>query len=89
MAKFDRTIDALRELLVAKNHDYGSSAFESPLLLPTMKPETGVLVRIGDKIKRLQTLARNSQYVDESFDDTIRDLAGYCILYLACKETDD
>lgn len=85
-------IDALADLLARKGADYGGSAFESPTLAPLLSSKTSILVRMSDKINRLQTLAvRNANWTnyhvkDETFDDTIRDLAGYCILYLAANE---
>ena len=82
-------VDKLRDLLVSKNRDYGASAFESPSLLPGLMPNAAILVRMSDKINRLQTLSHERvtrQVASETFDDTIRDLAGYCILYLAAVE---
>lgn len=84
--KIRREIDKLRDLLISKNRDYGASAFESPSLMPGLTPTAAILVRMSDKINRLQTLSRERitrQVASETFDDTIRDLAGYCILYLA------
>lgn len=87
--KIRREIDKLRDLLISKNVDYGASAFESPSLMPGLTPTAAILVRMSDKINRLQTLAARSGeglVKDETFDDTVRDLAGYCVLYLATKE---
>lgn len=80
---------ALSELLIAKNKDYGDSAFKAPLLAPALDSTSAILVRIGDKFERLQKLAfsRRPAVETESFRDTVKDLAGYCILYLvATKE---
>ena len=80
---------ALSELLIAKNKDYGDSAFKAPLLAPALDATSAILVRIGDKVERLQKLAfsRRPAVETESFRDTVKDLAGYCILYLvATKE---
>ena len=84
-----KEVDNLREMLIQKNHDYGASAFESPCLFPGLNPKIAILIRMSDKINRLQTLSDerfSRQVADETFDDTIRDLAGYCILYLAAVE---
>ncbi len=70
------------ELILKKNKDYGSSVFEAPMLAPNCDMGTGILVRMSDKINRLQQLAKNKAEVAESFDDTIRDLGAYCLLYL-------
>ena len=85
-----RQCNALCELLKRKNADYGDSFFEPPYLLPKMFPQTAALVRLSDKFHRLRTLW-NSVRVDrgertrteESLEDTIRDVAGYCVLLLA------
>jgi hypothetical protein len=47
-----------------------------------------ILVRMSDKIARIRKLSGNTAapLVNESFDDTIRDLGAYCLLYLARPE---
>lgn len=68
-------------LLVArKHHDYGGS-FD--LLLEEIGPAYFV-GRVGDKYHRLKALLVDGKrpLVDESAVDTVRDLAGYCLLYL-------
>lgn len=78
----------LAELLIAKNRDYGDSAFKSPPLAPCLSASAAILVRMGDKIERLETLARKLANDDaiavasETVEDTIADLAGYCVLLL-------
>ena len=61
----------------AKNHDYGNS-FEQSLdkfgLLAS-------LVRMGDKMNRLESLNnKNAEVKDESIKDTLLDLASYSIM---------
>lgn len=72
--------------LIRKNTDYGSSVFDSPLLCPNMPAKSSILVRMSDKIKRLVQLQSNEAMVKESYEDTMRDLAGYAILYLSTPE---
>ena len=66
-------------LLVRKNHDYGNSfgdqlAEDGPIVFK---------VRMKDKISRLRTLlTADAQVKDESIEDTLRDIIGYCILFL-------
>jgi hypothetical protein len=73
----------LRNTLIAKNTDYGDTANSSPLLASTIPPRTAILVRMSDKISRLQNLLKgNPASVAESIDDTMADLAGYAVLYL-------
>lgn len=74
-------------LILRKNADYGSSVWRTPLLAPDTNPGVAIRVRMSDKIHRLQRLlAGNEQEVNESIDDTIRDLGAYCLLYLARGE---
>jgi len=75
------------ETLLRKNKDYGSSAWNSPMLLPELTAGDAILVRMGDKIHRIQTLLKQPPEVaDESLRDTIKDLGGYCLLWLSKPE---
>ena len=78
--------DRLKELLISKNQNYGNSALTPPPLAD-VSAKTAILVRLGDKFKRLQQLTHGEQdKVGESLKDTIQDIAGYCILYLISGE---
>lgn len=66
--------------LLKKNQDYGQSAFKAPVLCPELDPGTGILVRMSDKIERIRQLRLHPATVNESLDDSLADLAGYCIL---------
>tara|TARA_Y100001958_G_C21148751_1_gene485460 strand:+ start:201 stop:458 length:258 start_codon:yes stop_codon:yes gene_type:complete len=59
------------ELFERKNADYGDAFAEYGTI--------GVLVRMGDKIKRLQTIEKNSVTLvcDEKIRDTLIDLHNY------------
>ena len=79
--------DKLVNIYAKKNHDYGDSFNEGC-------NELGVgyaFSRIFDKTKRFQTLAKgilNNNVkieVQETMEDTIMDLANYCVMYLAWK----
>ena len=80
--------DKLVNIYAKKNHDYGDSFNEGC-------NELGVgyaFSRIFDKTKRFQTLAKgimnnnlNIEVQDETIEDTIMDLANYCMMYLAWK----
>lgn len=77
-------------LLLGKNSDYGSTIFKAPRLRPALSPTDCVLIRMSDKIDRLTNLALNGkQEINESFDDTIRDLGAYCLLYLIAKSREE
>lgn len=80
--------DELVDIYAKKNHDYGDSFNEGC-------NELGVAYafsRIFDKTKRFQTLAKGIlnnnvkiEVQDETIEDTIMDLANYCVMYLAWK----
>ena len=78
--------DTLKTVLVRKNTDYGASAFNRPALAPDVKPTTAILVRMSDKISRLNNLQTAEQPNYEAIEDTILDLAGYAILLLVAKQ---
>lgn len=84
-AKIAQTCMAMSRLLLAKNKNYGNSALTAPPLAD-VSIQTGILIRLGDKFKRLQQLTHGEQdKVGESLKDTIQDIAGYCILYLVSE----
>jgi len=64
------------ELFERKNVDYGDAFAEYGTI--------GVLVRMGDKIKRLQTIEKNrvSLVCDEKIRDTLIDLHNYSAMAL-------
>lgn len=59
------------ELFTRKNKDYGDAFADNGVI--------GVLVRMGDKIRRLQSITKNkiSLVDDESLRDTLIDLHNY------------
>jgi hypothetical protein len=79
-------------LLLRKNSDYGSSVWKTPVLCPKTHPKLAILVRMSDKVQRIQSLQEKMadggeiEVLGESFDDTIRDLGAYCLLYLSAPE---
>lgn len=71
--------DKLNELYITKNQDYGDS-FGRGI---AKRGEVSAMTRIEDKIYRLDTLLDKPALVsDESFDDTLFDLANYAIMWL-------
>ena len=84
--KIERQCVGLCNLLKKKNADYGDSFSQPPYLLPKMFPTTAAFVRLSDKFHRLRTLWNQENRkpgTNESLEDTIRDVAGYCVLLLA------
>lgn len=78
-----------QELIGLKNHDYaGYSSQQGPV--DVMKnfrahEEYGIVVRLGDKLKRMENFALSGKLLveDESIFDTAIDVLNYAILYLA------
>jgi len=64
----------ITNLLWRKNQDYGHSWSRQGIC--------GVLVRISDKAHRVAHLLQADALVDESIEDTLRDMVGYSILGL-------
>ena len=84
--KINETCDKLKELLVCKNVAYGNSALTVPPFASTTIEEA-IAVRFGDKITRLKNLIKHSEAsYFENLDDTIRDVAGYAILWIIARE---
>ncbi len=85
--KIQKQCDLLADLLKRKNADYGDSFSERPYLLPNITTNTSAYVRLSDKFHRLRTLLNSEEQdrrvLDESLEDTLRDIAGYCLLLLA------
>lgn len=67
----------LNNMYKIKNADYGDS-FN---ILADKFGETALLIRLNDKILRLETLLKQEAKVTtESFEDTLLDLANYAIM---------
>ncbi len=75
----------LNDLYKQKNHDYGNSFAILRKELPN-----SILVRIYDKYQRLKTLLTGTEQKvkDESIEDTLKDLANYCIMELVERRID-
>ena len=59
--------------LKKKNQDYGNAFVDYNVI--------GILVRMGDKINRIDNLKNNKpEVVDENIDDTFLDLFNYSVL---------
>ncbi|WP_051585995.1 nucleotide modification associated domain-containing protein [Caldanaerobius polysaccharolyticus] len=75
---FNQAVDAvmqeLKELLIAKQHDYGPNNILE-------FGEFGVLVRLNDKVSRLKHLIMDKLTPkNESIEDTWKDIANYAII---------
>lgn len=68
----------IADMLIKKNADYG----DSNLIKHGM---TGIIVRLSDKLARLENLQDKKGQVDETIEDTLKDIAGYAINALRLK----
>ena len=80
--KIKKVCARLEETLLAKNADYGNSFASSRLTNTTTRER--ILIRLDDKFARLASLLERDPAF-ESIEDTILDIAGYCVLFL-CSE---
>ena len=70
--------DQLNDIYSRKNADYGDSFAKVRKEVPN-----AILVRLMDKMERIKTLLLNGerlQVADEKVDDTLLDLANYCLM---------
>ena len=77
--------DSIKTMLLDKNMKYGDSALSPARILSNSSPIEQILVRIDDKLNRIQQ-GKNNITEDE---DVISDLIGYFILLkIAMKRQD-
>jgi hypothetical protein len=75
----DNICNEVKELLKKKNADYDSSFSKLYKKYGTLSS----LIRLEDKINRLENLCNgHNPQINESIDDTLMDIIGYCILTL-------
>lgn len=72
----------VRDLLLKKNHDYGSSFLRPLRVFANADPLEQIRVRMDDKLSRIMNLKGKGALVEE---DTYMDMAGYSILYLVAE----
>ena len=71
----------IAELVEKKNHDYNNS-FDKTLM---EYGPTAYFLRIEDKLSRLKSLVNKEAEVEESIEDTLKDIVGYTLLMLNNK----
>lgn len=84
MDEFQKITEKMHQIYLKKNKDYGSS-FDRQYDKYGM---TSVLIRLSDKLNRLEQITRAGtiEVKDESVDDTLLDLANYAILALIKRQ---
>lgn len=83
--------DSLKKITAVKNADYTGASdssffnFETVEMLKVCTTEQGFLTRMMDKFCRIASLLKTGKQnvKDESIEDTLLDLANYCII-LVC-----
>jgi hypothetical protein len=81
-AKIAAKCDALKAFLLRKNEAYGDAALNPARIMSKASADEQILVRIDDKLNRLR---QGKELPDESFNDTVRDLAGYLVLLMVAR----
>lgn len=77
--EYQQIINKLYKTYVDKNHDYGNSFDDTCDEFGLIAP----VIRMNDKFKRCKSVLKNNDFkVNESLEDTISDLANYCIMTL-------
>jgi len=84
----DEEISIVRETLRKKNSDYTSDSddpfanFKLAEHIGVGTAEQGLLIRVMDKIQRLKSFTSKGslQVNTESYQDSLRDIMGYCLL---------
>lgn len=89
-ARFHQLLKEIGELHDRKQKDYGADDDPFANLRASEKwgipPWLGALVRLNDKVTRLQSFARKRQLANESAEDSMRDIAVYAIIALVLYE---
>ncbi len=89
-----RAVDLAAAIHDRKNQDYatGADAFSNfrEIEAAGISAEDGILTRMSDKWSRLKNLKKKGEAAtavqDESFDDTLLDLANYALILHALRE---
>jgi hypothetical protein len=87
---FKKITEEMYTITKAKNHDYtgdASQPFKNFTMVETMgvaSTEQGFVTRIVDKIMRIGGFVSSGilKVQDEKVEDTLMDLANYCILFI-------
>lgn len=89
-ARFHEILKELGDLHDKKQADYGrdNDPFANVRASTEwgLEPWVGAMVRLNDKVRRLQALVRNGALVNESAEDSLRDIAVYAVIALVLRE---
>lgn len=91
--RFHEILKELGDLHDRKQADYGRD--DDPFANITasrdwgIPPHVGSLMRLNDKVRRLQAWVRNGHLANEGAEDSIRDIAVYAVITLVQLEWKD
>lgn len=89
-ARFHELVEEIAALHDRKQADYGAD--DDPFANVRASKEWGVsawvgaLIRLNDKVKRLQSFVRKGSLANESAEDSMRDIAVYALIALVLYE---
>lgn len=75
-----RECDAIKAMLLEKNRAYGNSALDPVRVFSLASPEEQILVRLDDKLSRLQR-------GEAAGEDVVLDLIGYLVLLRIARKS--
>ena len=79
LERASQVASGISDLIIKKQKDYSKSNIK-------IFGEFGILVRLSDKFERLKNLSNTGKAPNfESVDDTYRDIAGYCFVWLMLR----
>lgn len=90
--RFHDILDELKALHDRKQKDYGSDS--DPFLNVSasqdwnISPVVGALLRMTDKVRRLQSWVRNGNLANEGAEDSMRDISVYAVIALVLHEVE-
>lgn len=88
--RFIELLDEMKRIHLAKDHDYAGAVPFRNLKKSAefgVEPWLGAMVRMSDKWSRLEQLAtKDPAVVEESFEDTLIDLANYALICYILRE---
>lgn len=89
-ARFHAILAELGELHDKKQADYGRGDDPFANINASMEwgipPHVGALLRMNDKVRRLQAWVQNGKLENEGAEDSMRDIAVYAIIALVLHE---
>lgn len=77
--EFGRIAMEIAEMVTKKNKMYGNSYFA----LRDKYGPVAFVIRLSDKLNRIESLTKTGEIYFESYEDSVKDIAGYALLELA------